>query len=116
MTGSSLTGTFGSRVKDITEEMIRRRLVHFLASDAPVVAHVREHGWLHEIAVGERARGRRQAGAGKVIQSLLYGVTASDLFSISSAAVVLLVVSSIAALIPARRASRVDPMIALRYE
>jgi len=34
VTGSSLTGTFGSRVKEITEEMIRRRLVHFLASDA----------------------------------------------------------------------------------
>src|SRR5438552_8374169 len=34
VTGSSLTGTFGSRVREITEEMIRRRMVHFLASDA----------------------------------------------------------------------------------
>lgn len=34
ITGSSLAGTFGSRVREIAEEMVRRRCVHFLASDA----------------------------------------------------------------------------------
>ena len=34
ITSSSLTGTFGSRVREISEEMIRRRCIHFLASDA----------------------------------------------------------------------------------
>ena len=34
VTTSSLLGTFGSRVQGLTERMLRRRLVHFLASDA----------------------------------------------------------------------------------
>ena len=34
VTSSSLTGTFGTKVREITEQMIRRRCVHFLASDA----------------------------------------------------------------------------------
>lgn len=33
VTASSLTGRFGSRVREISEQMIRRRCVHFLASD-----------------------------------------------------------------------------------
>jgi ABC-type antimicrobial peptide transport system permease subunit len=54
--------------------------------------------------------------AGKIIQTLLYGVTSSDVTSIVVAVVVLLFVASIAAFVPARRASKVDPMVALRYE
>jgi protein-tyrosine phosphatase len=34
ITSSSLVGTFGSRVREISEQMIRRRCIHFLASDA----------------------------------------------------------------------------------
>ena len=38
ITGSSLVGTFGARVRGIAEEMVRRRLVHFLAL-AYVISH-----------------------------------------------------------------------------
>lgn len=34
VTSSSLLGTFGGRVKSITEQMMRRRCVHFIASDS----------------------------------------------------------------------------------
>jgi putative ABC transport system permease protein len=52
----------------------------------------------------------------RVMQSLLYQVSSTDLitFGVSSAA--LLVVALAACLLPALRAARIDPMVALRYE
>ena len=50
------------------------------------------------------------------VSSLLYGLKPTDSLAISAAAVILFVVAAIASYLPARRASRVDPMVALRYE
>jgi predicted permease len=54
--------------------------------------------------------------ASRVLESLLYGLTARDPATLVGAAAVLLVVAALAAVIPAWRATRVDPMTALRYE
>jgi predicted permease len=51
-----------------------------------------------------------------LLESLLFGVTARDSITLSIAAVVLLAVTAIACLIPAQRATRVDPVTALRLE
>jgi putative ABC transport system permease protein len=51
-----------------------------------------------------------------LLQSLLFGVTARDTLTLSIAAAVLLAVTMIACVIPARRATRVDPITALRLE
>ncbi len=52
----------------------------------------------------------------KLIESRLYGVSALDPPSYLVATLVLGLVALIATLIPARRATRVDPIVALRYE
>ncbi len=50
------------------------------------------------------------------LRSVLYGVSTLDPLAVAVTSVVLLVVAGLANWLPARRATRVDPMIALRYE
>jgi predicted permease len=52
----------------------------------------------------------------RLMAGLLYGVAPRDPLSIAAAAAAMLVVALLAAALPARRASRVEPMTALRYE
>jgi putative ABC transport system permease protein len=52
----------------------------------------------------------------RLVTSLLFGVTPTDVTTFVLVSVSLSLVALIACLIPARRATRVDPLVALRYE
>src|SRR5437667_159583 len=84
-----------------------------------------ERGDVLRLVVGEGARlvvlgtviGVIAAGAlTRVLRSLLFGVTATDAVTFLVVPLLLAAVALGAAVVPARRATKVDPMVALRYE
>ena len=54
--------------------------------------------------------------AARLISSMLFGLTATDPLTISAATALLTSVALLAGYLPAWRASRVNPVVALRYE
>jgi putative ABC transport system permease protein len=52
----------------------------------------------------------------RLLSSLLYGVHPSDVITYAAVSSILIAVSLLASYVPARRATRVDPMVALRHE
>ena len=55
-------------------------------------------------------------GLGGLVEGLLFGVEGTDLIALLAAPALLALVAVLAAWVPARRASRVDPVRALRSE
>ncbi len=55
-------------------------------------------------------------GASRLIKTLLFGLAPTDVFSLMAAILLMIAVSAFAGYLPARRASRVDPMVALHQE
>jgi putative ABC transport system permease protein len=86
----------GAQSRDVLSLVIRQGMVLTIA------------GLLVGIAVG--------LAATRVMSDMLFGVTATDAVTFVSAGVLLVIVAFLACYVPARRATKVDPLVALRYE
>jgi ABC-type antimicrobial peptide transport system permease subunit len=75
---------------------------------------LRETGWLAVIGIIVGIGGA--LAATRLIRSMLFGVAPQDPMTFGIAGIVLVAVAAVAGYFPARRAARVDPMIALRHE
>ncbi|HLY39623.1 MAG TPA: ABC transporter permease [Terracidiphilus sp.] len=75
---------------------------------------LRQAGWmlLAGVAVGTGLA----FGAGRLLRGYLFGVSTHDAWTMAGAALLLFASGMLAAYLPARRAARVDPMVALRTE
>lgn len=89
-----------------------------MALGAPRALVLRTEIWsaLRLVAIGIAIGIPAALAAGRLIAAQLFGVTPGDPATLAAAAALLLLVATLAAFGPARRASRVDPMIALRSE
>jgi putative ABC transport system permease protein len=79
-----------------------------------LVMVLREAFW--QVGIGLALGIPAAIGAGHLIASQLFGVMPWDPLMLSAATLLLALAALIAAFIPARRAMKVDPMVALRYE
>lgn len=82
-----------------------RRLVREVLGETGVV-----------VACGVAAGLAATLAAGRVVRAQLFGVVPTDPFTVASATLLVIAVALTAGYLPARRASRVDPLVALRSE
>ena len=75
---------------------------------------MRESLWL--VVIGVAVGLAIALAAGRLVQTLLFGLAPTDALSLATAVGVMGLVSALAGYLPARRASRVDPLTALRLE
>jgi len=87
-----------------------------LGADGREVMHWILRRALRPVAVGVAVGVVCAAGVSSVLSSLLYGISSHDPVSFVLVPAFLLSVALLASYVPARRATKVDPVVALRYE
>ena len=113
LAGVGVYGVLSFSVSQRTQEMGVR--IALGASGTDVVGLVVRQG-LTLAAVGVVVGLLGAFGVTRVIQSLLYNVTATDPISFGGVSVFLALIAALASYLPARRATAVDPIVALRNE
>ncbi len=72
--------------------------------------------WIRDFRHAARGLARTPVALTRYVRTLLFGVERLDVMAFAGMSAVMLAVALIASYIPARRASRVDPLVALRSE
>ncbi len=104
-----LSHVFAQRTREIGVRMALG------ATRGQIARHVLGCG-LRVIAIGIAVGITSSLVGAHLVSSLLYGIRSTDATTFAAASCVLATVALTASYIPARRAMRVDPMVALRYE
>jgi ABC-type antimicrobial peptide transport system permease subunit len=109
-------GLYGVRAYAVAQRIPEIGIRVALGADRGMITKMilRETGWLAFFGV---SIGLAMAySVARYVQSMLYGVAAQDLTTFAGAAAVMIAVAAVAGYLPARRAARVDPLVALRHE
>jgi predicted permease len=113
LAGIGLYGVVAFNVARRTAEMGLRMALGALPSDVLALV-MTEVGWL--VAIGAFIGLAAAVALSRLVESQLFGLKAADPLIFSAATVVLALAAGLAGYIPARRAARIDPIKALRYE
>jgi len=87
-----------------------------LGAQAPEVRRMVMIAGLWWLAIGIAIGVSVSLAVGRVLQNRIWGINSADPLTLAAVALILTAVGLIACYIPARRATKVDPMVALRYE
>jgi predicted permease len=109
-------GLFGLMSYSVTRRTNEIGIRMALGAQRPEVVRMIMGESLILVAIGVAIGLAVALAAGRLIATLLFGVAATDTPTLALAMLVMTAVSAFAGYLPARRASRVDPIVALHYE
>jgi predicted permease len=109
-------GLYGTLAYAVTARIPEIGLRMALGAQRRDVAAMIVKGSLVPVGIGVVLGLAGAVASTRMIESMLFGIAPNDPLTLAAAAVVLLASAAVAAWLPARRAARVDPMTALRYE
>jgi ABC-type antimicrobial peptide transport system permease subunit len=111
LTGLGIAGVVSFVVTQRTPEIGVRMA---LGADAAAVLRLVIHGAMLPVLIGLAAGAAATVPFSRLIRSFLFQVEPTDVVSLVAGAAVLVLAALLAATIPARRATRIDPVAALR--
>ena len=112
----AVLGIFGVVAYSVEQRRNEIGIRMALGAQAADVGRLVLRGGMSPVAVGLAFGLAAAFAGGRLVRSLLYSVSATDPVTIAGVALLVVLAAAMACYLPARRAMRVDPIVALRYE